>query len=144
MNTKTNFCIDPRILASSFKLADWPLCSLLLKNNAEFPWLILVPRVEQLVEIDDLPQQLRYQLIDEIAELSSIVRSYFKPDKINVAYLGNMVSQFHVHIVARFAKDKLWPHGIWQASQANSPYQEPFLSSLVEELGAQINRSFGS
>ncbi len=86
----------------------------------------------------------RYQLINEISKVSSIVRAYFKPDKINVAYLGNIVSQLHIHVVARFTHDKLWPHSIWQASQGSIPYTDSVLSSLLDDLRAQINTCFST
>lgn len=133
-NPKNEFCIDHRIASTCFDLGDWPLSRVLLKNNAEYPWLILVPRLESIQEIDELPKKSRYQLMDEISQISSIVRSYFKPDKLNVAYLGNIVSQLHIHIVARFTKDKLWPQGIWQASQENIPYADKVLIPLVDDL----------
>jgi diadenosine tetraphosphate (Ap4A) HIT family hydrolase len=137
------FFIAPQILSTCFELADWPLSRILLKNNAQYPWLILVPRIEAVQEIDDLPQESLYQLIDEISKLSSIVRAYFKPDKLNVANLGNIVPQLHIHIVARFTHDALWPHSIWQASQKNTPYSEEIFNPLVKELLEQINSIYG-
>ncbi len=133
------FFIDPQILSSCFELGNWPLCRVLLKNNAEYPWLILVPRINGVQEVDDLPKESRYKLIDEIIKLSSIIRIYFKPDKLNVAYLGNIVPQLHVHVVARFTHDKLWPHSIWQASQGNTSYAGHVLIPLLDDLRIQIN-----
>ena len=72
--------------------------------------------------------------MDEIAELSIIIKTYFKPNKLNVATLGNSVSQLHIHIVARFTYDKLWPHGIWQAAQTEVLYSEEQLKQLTVDL----------
>ncbi|WP_133128923.1 HIT domain-containing protein [Legionella nagasakiensis] len=136
------FVVDARILSTCFKLSDWPLSQVFLKNNAEFPWLILVPRVENIQDIDQLPQQQRYVLMDEINELSAIVRAYFKPDKLNMGALGNLVPQLHVHVIARFVNDKLWPHGIWQVSQPNKEYAADKCNELIRELKKRLNASF--
>ena len=136
---KLEFFVDTRISSTCFELGDWPLSRVLLKNNAEYPWLILVPRIQGIQELDDIPKESRYQLMNEMNQISSIVRTYFKPHKLNVASIGNQVSQLHLHIVARFTHDKLWPQGIWQASQENIPYTNHALNPLLEDLRAQIN-----
>lgn len=124
------FVLDKRIDSSCITLTDWPLSRVLLKNNADYPWFILVPRVDNIQEMGQLPQPLGHQLMDEISQLSSLVRSLCKPDRLNVAALGNMVSQLHVHVVARFIDDKLWPHAIWQEAQTTTPYDPAALESL--------------
>lgn len=129
-----SFAIDNQISSTSFELRDLPLSRVLLKNNANYPWLILVPRVENIKEIDQLSQKARYVLMDEISQISSIVRAYFKPDKLNIAALGNQVPQLHIHIVGRFIGDELWPHGIWQKEQQTIPYSENELHPLLEDL----------
>ena len=126
--------IDPRITSTCFKLADWPLSSVFLKDNANYPWFILVPRQDNLQEIDQLPPLLQHTLIDEVSRLSSIVKAHFQPDKLNVGTLGNIVSQLHIHVIARFTHDELWPHGIWQASQTSTPYQKEEIEPLLETL----------
>jgi diadenosine tetraphosphate (Ap4A) HIT family hydrolase len=132
------FTIDNRVSSTCFELGDWALSRVLLKNNAEFPWLILVPRIENITEIAQLSQQSRYVLMDEINQLSSIVSTYFKPDKLNIGTLGNIVSQLHIHVVGRFTTDSLWPHGIWQEGQPNIVYSQEKLQSLMEDLRDQI------
>ncbi len=129
-----NTSIDPRITSTCFTLADWPLSRVFLKNNANYPWFILVPRQDNIQDIDQLPQALQHTLIDEISRLSSIVKAHFQPDKLNVGTLGNMVPQLHIHVIARFTHDMLWPHGIWQASQTTTPYQEDKIHELIELL----------
>ena len=133
-----SFGVDDTILSTCLELGDWPLSRVFLKNNEDYPWLILVPRVNNVQDIDQLPQSLRYLLMNEISQLSSIVRMYFKPDKLNIASLGNIVSQLHVHVVARFAQDKLWPYSIWQAGQTTTPYAENSLASLVTLLRDEV------
>lgn len=132
------FSIDNRIAETCFTLADWQLSRVLLKNNACYPWFILVPRRENLQEIEQLTPQDRIILIDEISRLSALVREYFKPDKMNVGALGNIVSQLHIHVVARFTTDALWPHGVWQTDQKTTPYSENALDLLLAHFRLEI------
>ncbi|KTD64040.1 HIT family protein [Legionella spiritensis] len=134
-----SFIVDPRIVSTCIELGDWSLSRVFLKNNADYPWLILVPRVDNIQDLDQLPQELQHTLMDEISRLSTLVRDYFTPDKINVATLGNIVSQLHVHVVARFTNDRLWPHGIWQDVQPSPSREENTRQTLVEELRIRIN-----
>lgn len=129
-----SFAVDSRILESSFWLHDLPLTSVFLKNDANFPWLILVPRVESIQEIYQLNKKDLKQFIEEISEVSKIVQDYFKADKLNVGALGNIVPQLHFHIVARFKEDKAWPHGIWQAGFISNKYDNERLDSLILHL----------
>jgi len=135
-----SFLIDERIQGTCFTLGEWPLSRVLLKNNADYPWLILVPRIDNVQEIEQLPQPARHALIDEISALSAIVNTYFKPDKLNVGALGNIVSQLHIHIIARFTQDKLWPHSIWQAAQTTTLYSESRLNPMLDDLRQHVNR----
>ncbi len=132
------FEVDSRILTSSFWLAEWSLSSVYLKNDANFPWLILVPREENIQEIYQLSEAKRHALMDEIAALSRIMENFFKPDKLNVGALGNIVAQLHVHVVARFKTDKMWPDGIWQPKLKAVPYGEGKLADLVSALRKEI------
>ena len=130
--------IDNRISCTCFELGDWPLSRVFLKNNANYPWFILVPRQENITDICQLPSALRHVLIDEISELSSIVSAYFKPDKLNVGALGNMVPQLHLHVIARFTHDELWPHGVWQQAQTTTPYTKEKLDELLMYFRRQV------
>ena len=82
-------------------------------NDSNYPWFILVPRRSNIVELFDLSKEDRNQLDYETVEVSKFINNSFKPDKINIATLGNIVSQFHVHIIARFSNDKAWPEPVW-------------------------------
>ncbi len=128
------FSIDSRIASTCFHLMDWPLSSIFLKNNAQYPWLILVPRHENVQAMDQMPKPLQHQLMDEISALSAIVRAHFKPDSLNIGALGNIVPQLHVHVVARFTHDALWPHGVWQAALESMPYTENKGNELIMHL----------
>lgn len=134
----SQFFMDQRILDTCFLLGDWSLSSVLLKNNANYPWLILVPRIADIQEIDEIPANLRPVLMDEITQLSSVMRAYFKPYKLNIGFLGNIVSQLHIHVIGRFTTDKLWPHSIWQAALDHRPYSDDKVLPLVDDLRAWI------
>ena len=135
MNLKT-FMLDERLEKSCFTLVDWPLSRVLLKNCTEYPWFILVPKRSDIVEITQFCKADRKQLMDEIHQLSLQVEAFFHPDKINIGALGNLVAQFHFHIVGRFKQDPLWPQGIWQTNSVETPYQnpEPLLIALKKQL----------
>lgn len=132
------FITDHRIERSSVWLADWELSRVYFKNEAHFPWIILVPREENIQEIYQLSSTQRQILTEEIAAISQLVQEYFQPEKLNVGALGNIVSQLHIHIVARYKQDIAWPHSIWQPNLPGSPYQEERLAEHVKALKARL------
>jgi diadenosine tetraphosphate (Ap4A) HIT family hydrolase len=107
------FTLHPRLAADTMDIARWPLCRVLLMNDARFSWLILVPTRPGLREIHDLSAADRGILVEEIARASRLLQDRLQADKINVAALGNQVSQLHVHVIARFEGDLAWPNPIW-------------------------------
>jgi diadenosine tetraphosphate (Ap4A) HIT family hydrolase len=134
----SNFVVDKRIQDSSFLLGEWPLSSLYLKNDADFPWVILVPRESHVEEIFQLSKTNQNQLIAEITAISQLMKTYFKPDKLNVGALGNIVAQLHVHVVARYKTDKMWPHGVWQPNSQATAYNPAILDNLLKALSSEI------
>lgn len=136
------FEVDSRIHSSSIFLGDWPLSSVYFKKDANFPWTILVPRENKISEIYQLGPDKSQLLMTEINILSTIINDFFHPDKINIAALGNIVSQLHIHVVARFKKDKAWPHSIWQPDLEPGSYEKEVLDCYIEELSAQIKASY--
>lgn len=134
------FNIDERIESTSIFLADWPLCRVFLKNEQAFPWFVLVPRKDNIQEIHQLELKERQTLMEEIHQLSLLVQNYFKPDKINIGALGNIVSQLHIHVVARTKQDLLWPQGIWQSAMNSTPYEDKHLLILLESLKNLIDK----
>jgi diadenosine tetraphosphate (Ap4A) HIT family hydrolase len=107
------FTLHTQLAADGLFLVDWPLCRVLRMNDAAYPWLILVPRLTDAREILDLSAADRVRLMDEIAWASQALRDACGPDKINVAALGNIVPQLHVHVIGRFASDPAWPRPVW-------------------------------
>lgn len=128
------FDLDDRIQSTSFFLGDWPLSRVVLKNEKTFPWLILVPRKTDVYELFHLEHADRFVLIEEVNALSHLVHDYFKPDKLNIGTLGNVVPQFHIHVVGRRADDPLWPQGVWQENHVGSPYHELEIAGLIADL----------
>lgn len=109
----TAFALDPRLEADTLEIAALPLAVVRLMNDRRFPWVILVPARAGAIEIVDLAPADRATLIEEIARVSAVMRELFRPAKLNVAALGNVVPQLHVHVVARFTTDAAWPNPIW-------------------------------
>ncbi len=107
-------------------------------NERSWPWLILVPRRPGLIEIVDLEPADRVTLIEEIARAAEALRQLYRPDKLNVAALGNVVPQLHVHIIARFRSDLAWPRPVWGVKPALEPYDEPTLSETVRRIAAAL------
>jgi diadenosine tetraphosphate (Ap4A) HIT family hydrolase len=107
------FTLDPRLASDSLPLGTWPLCDVRLMNDRRFPWLLLVPRRAGLVELTDLADVDYGQLALEIRAATQLVVDLESPDKTNVATLGNMVAQLHVHVIGRFHGDPAWPRPVW-------------------------------
>ncbi|MDQ7247842.1 HIT domain-containing protein [Dongia sedimenti] len=116
-----DFELDPRLDNDSLFLTDWPLCRVLRMNDRAYPWLILVPRRTGKREIIDLSTADQGLLLEEIGRASRAIKTALKPEKLNVAALGNVVAQLHVHVVGRFADDPAWPRPIWGV-QAPQPF----------------------
>ena len=128
-NTDTSFSLAPELQRDCIELADWPLCKVLLMNDSQYPWFILVPRVADVKEIIDLSEELQITLLQESGKLSKLLQQVFNPDKLNVAALGNMVPQLHVHHIARFTTDAAWPTPIWGKLPA-VPYTDEQIAVL--------------
>jgi diadenosine tetraphosphate (Ap4A) HIT family hydrolase len=116
-----SFQLDDRLARDALMIGDWPLTRVLLMNDARWPWLILVPRREGLVELIDLERADQAQSMDEASRASRFLKSHARADKINVGALGNIVRQLHLHIVARVVGDPAWPAPVWGYGAA-TPY----------------------
>ena len=103
------FELDPRLAADTTTVGTLGLCTLLLMNDRRWPWLILVPMREGLRDFHDVASADKPALIEEIDRASNALQRLHDPDKINIAALGNMVPQLHVHVIARFTTDPAWP-----------------------------------
>ena len=113
MLAEPDFILDPRLAADTHLVGDLDLSRVLLMDDARFPWLILVPRRANLRELIDLDIAAQQLLLAEIDRCARILRTLEKPDKLNIAALGNVVAQLHVHVIARRANDAAWPRPVW-------------------------------
>lgn len=121
---------------------DWPLSQLRLMDDQRFPWLILVPRIAGLEEWSELAPTDAHRLSDEIARAGAGLAQLFKPTKVNVGALGNIVRQLHVHVIARFEADAAWPGPVWgQGTRVayEAEARERLRGKLIEHFTA--NRS---
>ncbi|MBF0284220.1 MAG: HIT domain-containing protein [Magnetococcales bacterium] len=111
------------LATDTLELVRWPLCRVLLMNDARYPWLILVPQRPGMREIFDLSEEDQARLLGETRRAARALAAYGHPDKLNVAALGNVVAQLHLHVIARFVGDEAWPRPVWGVHPAR-PYGE--------------------
>lgn len=131
------FELHPRLAQDSLLVGQFPLSLLLLSKDANYPWCILVPRRAEVFEIHHLSEEDQGQLMRESCRLSEVMTSVFDAHKMNVAALGNVVRQLHVHHIARFTEDPAWPQPIWGAV-AHKDYAEGALEERIERLQAAL------
>ncbi len=138
------FTLHERLRADTLDITRLRLSRVLLMNDSSFPWLILVPEREDIRELYDLDEKDRPVLIEEITLASRVIRHLYKPDKINIGALGNLVPQLHVHVIGRFESDRAWPGPVWGAGSAQ-PYgddkreatRELFKEAFMNYLASQ-------
>jgi len=111
-----NFKLDSRLERDCFILSESDQFLLLLMNNSLVPWFILVPKTEK-TELHELDSATQIQVFSAINRISGLISDEFKPDKLNVAAIGNIVKQMHIHIVSRYKTDRYWPGVVWGASE---------------------------
>ncbi len=127
-----SFALHPRLAQDSFAVASLRLCEVRLQNNRLFPWLVLVPQRDGVSEIIDLAESDRALLMQEISHASQVLKTLHRPDKLNVAALGNVVPQLHVHVIARFKHDQAWDKPVW--GQGAEPYAQAQRDSVIAAL----------
>lgn len=131
------FVLHPQLVKDTLVVGELGLCCLRLMNDASYPWLVLVPRVADVRELVDLDEAQQLVLLRDIAAVSRALQACFLPDKLNVAALGNMVPQLHVHVIARYASDAAWPAPVWGRAPA-VPYAEDALAERIANLRAAL------
>jgi diadenosine tetraphosphate (Ap4A) HIT family hydrolase len=141
-----SFILDPALERDTIPVAILSLSLLRLHRDANYPWLILVPAQDGLVELTDLSDAALSTLMSEIRQCSDVLKSMFHPDKLNVAALGNQVRQLHVHLIARKIGDPAWPNPVWGAV-APRAYDGDALAALAATIAGtlmspKINEAF--
>lgn len=131
------FTLDARLEQDTWLIGDLPLCRLLLSNDSNYPWFILVPRregISELFQLDDSDQQLMWR---ETTELARALNVLFGAHKMNVATLGNVVSQLHMHVIVRYRTDAAWPAPVWGKLPA-----KPYAEAQVSEIRSKLKQAF--
>ena len=131
------WALHPQLAADTVRVGDLPLGQLLVHRDANFPWLVLVPRRPGAVEIIDLQAADQHQLMDEVAGVAKVLRAVTRCDKLNIAAIGNVVPQLHVHIVARRRTDAAWPRPVWGVVPARA-YDPAKLAGFVAAVRTQL------
>jgi diadenosine tetraphosphate (Ap4A) HIT family hydrolase len=137
MNSAAVWSLDPQLQRDTKAIGDLTLTRVLVMNDATYPWLVMVPRHAGAVEIIDLDDRQQVQLMDEIAVLSRVLKDITPCDKLNIATIGNVVSQLHVHIVARRRGDGAWPRPVWGVAPLR-PYPPGELDRFIAMIQAEI------
>jgi len=133
------FTLHPQLEKDTSYIGDFPLCKVLLSRDDSVPWLILVPKVENLRELHHLPMEQQHQFLVESQQVSKALETLFSPDKLNLGALGNMVPQLHIHHVARFTSDIAWPGPIW-GSAAGCYREETAQAELAQQIAEQLTK----
>lgn len=131
------FELHTRLEQDTLRVGDFPLCRLLLMNDSTYPWFILVPRRNEIREIYELTQGDQRQLLEESSHLAEVLVRIFQADKLNIAALGNMVPQLHIHHIVRYQDDPAWPNPVWGLSPGkaySARARQETCANLVDHL----------
>lgn len=132
------FELDPRLAAETLSVGSTALSRVLLMNDARFPWIVLVPAREGVTEPFQLAPSEQEALWRESMILAKAMKRHFGADKLNIAALGNQVSQLHVHHIARFHVDGAWPGPVWGVGSA-VPYVEADAKVIMDDLRSLLH-----
>ena len=138
LKLEEGFRMHPKLVADTAGIGPLPLSAARLMKDARYPWLILVPRRPKMrgfIELQDNEQSL---LLEEIRRCCELFKALHKPARINIAMIGNIVPQLHVHIVARFTNDASWPSPVWGIGEA-----QPYPPEILEARVARYKQFFG-
>jgi diadenosine tetraphosphate (Ap4A) HIT family hydrolase len=127
------FILNSQLQANSFFISDLKISRLLLMNDSNYPWLILVPRESDLIELTDLSLEDQIEVLREINLVGKILQENFGAEKLNIAALGNVVSQLHIHVIARKKNDATFPKPVWGNAVAK-PYAEQDAQDFIKKI----------
>ena len=133
-----SFKLDRKFLKSSHHITDLKLCTIRLNDNSKFPWVILIPKRNNITDMSDLNSKDQNLLMKEIIYVSKIMKKSFKTKKLNVEKIGNIVPQLHIHIIARSKKDSSWPLSVWVVKGKN--YSKTALKIMAEKVRKSLNK----
>ncbi|MES2438162.1 MAG: HIT domain-containing protein [Verrucomicrobiota bacterium] len=131
------FELHPRLAAGGFPIGQICGCHLLLKDNALFPWFILVPEVEGADDPHQLPAERYHEIMEAQRLVCGFVSAHFTPNKLNTGCIGNQVRQMHLHIIGRSATDPAWPGTVW-AHEGKRPYDPAEAEEIIAAARAHL------
>ena len=131
--------LHPQLQKDCIIVGRLKLCHVLLMNDANYPWLILVPDRDDVTEIHQLTEEDQAQLIRESSRVAKMLTDHFNADKINIAALGNVVPQLHIHHIARYRDDAAWPKPVW-GQVPIQPYSEETMERILGKLYTALNK----
>lgn len=134
------FTLHPQLEKDCIEFGDFDLCKLLLMNDSNYPWFILVPEREGKTEVFELDENDQQLLIKESNFLAQVLKHYFYADKINIAALGNVVPQLHIHHIARYQDDPAWPAPVWGVKPAIA-YTEEQLNKMMDTFNKAMQET---
>ena len=132
------FELNSRLLEESTFITKLTLSQVRLNHDSRFPWLILVPEIAGLKELHEIPEEHQTIVHKEMNFCSTVLQKFTSADKMNVAALGNLVPQLHIHVIARKHSDSGWPQPVWSAGDAK-PYEKKSLVKLADELKERLS-----
>ena len=135
------FALDQRLQQDTLVIGDFPLCRLLLSNDSNYPWFILVPRINDISEVFQLDVADQQTLWQETTALAQLLNEGLSADKMNIGALGNVVSQLHVHVIVRKRDDAAWPAPVWGKHPAQ-PYTEDQVAAIRARLREWLPAGF--
>lgn len=135
------FVLDSRLQQDTLSMGDFGLCRLLLMNDAQYPWFILVPRREEVSELFQLDEADQCALWQETTQLAEVLKDTFAADKMNIATLGNVVAQLHMHVIVRRRDDAAWPAPVWGRHPAQ-PYSDEQVAAIRAKLRLVLTEGF--
>lgn len=133
-SNKNIFVLHQQLSNDSIFIKNLEVCKVLLINNSNFPWLILVPMRENIIEIYDLTYADYQQTMLEVRNITKIFAEITGADKMNVATFGNVITQLHIHIIARFKNDKAFPNPVWNSKLPTTPYSVNKSQELIDKF----------
>ncbi len=134
------YALHPQLADETVPVCELDLCRVLLSKDANYPWLVLSPRRDGLRDLHDLNDADGIAVLDEIRRCSQVLVDLYRPDKMNVAALGNQVPQLHIHIIARFTADPAWPGPVWGRVPA-AAYDDAARDALISRLRAALGQN---
>ena len=138
LELEQGWALHPRLAADTVGIGPSVLSAVRLMNDARYPWLVLVPRRPNMHEFTDLQDNEQSLLLDEIRRCCELFKALHKPARINIAMIGNIVPQLHVHVIARFTDDPTWPRPVWGLGEP-----QPYAPEMLNARGTRYKQFFG-